>query len=66
MACGKQNKFSVAVTANGKTYALNGTAKTHEGWPGLEPIWAMNLDISGTRINVGDLLDYAAEKCAER
>lgn len=66
VACGVRNKLSVGVTVNGKKYALNGTAKTFEGWSPLDAIWAPNPEIPGSKVNVGDLIDYAARKCAEQ
>ena len=66
VVCGKQDSISVGVNVNGKTYALNGTAKANEGWPGLRPVWASNPIVEGLKVSVGDLLDYAAEKCANK
>lgn len=64
IACGVKNKQSVGVTVNRTTYALNGTAKTFEKWPGLEPVWAPDA-ATGANVSVGDLINYAQEFCAK-
>lgn len=63
IACGVKNKQSVGVKVNGTTYALNGTAKTWEKWPGLEPVWAPDPS-TGASVSVGDLIEYAQQYCA--
>lgn len=65
IACGAKNKQSVGVKVNGTTYALNGTAKTFEKWPGLEPVWAPDPS-TGASVSVGDLIDYGQEYCAKK
>lgn len=54
---------AVAFTAdNGKKYALNGTAKGSEnkevfGFVDVDPIWADNPDVPGTKKDIGVLID---------
>lgn len=65
VTCGSKNKQSVGVIVNGTTYALNGTARTSENWPALDPVWAPNL-ATGARVSVGDLIEYAHQHCASK
>jgi hypothetical protein len=54
-----------AVTFNdGETvYAVNGTAKTRKSGVDIDPIWADNPDIPGTKRNIGVLIDRGLELC---
>lgn len=52
----------IFTTAAGKTYGLNGTAKT-DGFPGIDPIWAANPAAAGLKKDLGPLLDVAGERC---
>lgn len=54
---------SVTFEANGKTYALNGTAKTKTGLPPVDPIWAKNPDIPGAKMNIGPVISKGTALC---
>lgn len=49
-------------TADGKTYAVNGIAKQN-GVPAIDPIWAKDPSIPGTKKNIGPLLDRGRALC---
>jgi len=56
----------VTFTANGKTYAVNGTAMGQakkNGWKEIDEIWKPNPSIPGTRINMGPILDKGLSLC---
>lgn len=62
----------MTVTANGKTYALNGSARSHakeHGWAQLEEIWRIEPEYEGTgtviRMDISDLNERAVELCAK-
>lgn len=42
----------------GKTYALNGMARTR-GYPDIEPIWADNPKLEGFKVNIRPLIKMA-------
>jgi len=50
-------------TPDGTSYAANGTAKSHSGLPDLEPIWAPNPEIAGSKINIGPVIDHGLALC---
>jgi len=60
--CGK-TPGAVGIETGGTTYALNGTAETHEHWPALDPIWADNPAIPGAKMPTSDLLDFVQRRC---
>jgi len=64
LECDPQSKgIPVAVAlVDGRRYALNGLAK-HHGYPGIEPVWAHNPSIPGTRKNIGPLIERALKLC---
>jgi hypothetical protein len=49
--------------AEGRTYAVNGTAITHSGHPRIDPIWRDNPDIPGTKIPITPLLNAGLKLC---
>ena len=56
----------VTFTANGKTYAVNGTARSRakkNGWREIDEIWKANPSIPGTKINMGPILDRGLSLC---
>lgn len=61
--CGRNNPNSLGVIANGRAYALNGTAQTWEHWADLHEIWAPDPDIPGGYLNESDLLDFVRARC---
>ncbi len=50
-------------TPDGTTYAVNGTAKTHTDYPGIEAIWADDPDVEGLKIDIGPVLDAGLLLC---
>ena len=50
------------ITANGRTYALNGTAAL-QGMPPIDPVWAKHPSIPGVKIDLGELLKLAMQPC---
>jgi hypothetical protein len=48
---------------DGTKYSLNGLAKGQHKWKDIDAIWADNPDISGTKINIGDLIDAGLKTC---
>ena len=64
ITAGGMNLQSVTLdTPDGTSYAANGTAKSHSGLPDLEPIWAPNPEISGSKINIGPVIDHGLALC---
>ena len=54
--------MAVTFTANGTTYALNGTAQS-SGYPRIDPIWKNNPQIPGTKISVSYILQRGLDLC---
>lgn len=52
----------LVINAEGKNYALNGLAKG-DGLPALNPIWKDDPDVSGLKIDVGGLTEWATQAC---
>lgn len=44
-------------------YAVNGTAKTHSQYPDLDPIWAANPEIAGSKISITPVIDRGLSLC---
>lgn len=56
----------VTFSANGKTYAVNGSAKTKgrtAGWTDVREIWKDNPAIPGTKISIGPMITKGLELC---
>lgn len=56
------NLHILTIEANGKVWAVNGTAKG-QGYADIEPIWAPNPKIPEARINIGPLIELAKSLC---
>ena len=57
---------SITLTANGKTYAVNGTAKTRGknlGWRDAREIWQDNVALPGTKVSIGPLIAKGLRLC---
>lgn len=54
---------AVTFTTQGTTYAVNGMAESHDLGVDIEPIWADNPEIPGTKKNIGPLIDDGLELC---
>lgn len=56
----------VTVEADGRTYALNGTAKgfaEEHGWRDLHEIWRDNPEVEGLKVDVGPLIQRGLTLC---
>ncbi len=58
----RAGSLALFVAPDGKEYALNGTANS-KGYPRINPIWADNAKIPGTKKNIGVLIILALELC---
>jgi hypothetical protein len=55
---------SVVFTADsGGTYAVNGTARTHTPWPGIDSIWADAPGRPGLKVDLGELTEAGLALC---
>jgi hypothetical protein len=56
---------AVLFETGGRSYAVNGTAKTLTGHPDIRPIWAANprFDDPAIKKNIGPLIDAGLELC---
>lgn len=57
---------AVTFSANGITYAVNGTAMTHGkylGWRDIREVWKDNPAIPGTKINIGPMIEKGLLLC---
>ena len=63
---GNHSATALTISAGGKTYALNGTARGHaakNGWLEINPIWRDNPGIPGTKIPITPLIERASQLC---
>lgn len=54
---------SVVFTADGTTYAVNGTAKGENKYPEIDQIWAADPSVSGLKKDISALLDAGLALC---
>lgn len=57
---------AVTFSANGITYAINGTAMAQGrklGWRDIREVWKGNLAIPGTKINIGPMIEKGLLLC---
>jgi hypothetical protein len=54
---------AATITADGTTYALNGTATSMNAGEDIDPIWEPNPDLPGAKKNIGPLIDRALALC---
>lgn len=57
---------SVVFVTDDTIYALNGLARgrmEQEGWREIHEIWLDNLDLPGTKISIGPLIDLGLGLC---
>jgi hypothetical protein len=54
---------AVTFTAGGKTYAVNGMATTRSAGVDIEPIWADNPEVEGTKKSIGVLINDGLALC---
>jgi hypothetical protein len=50
-------------TADGRTYAVNGTAIGRHEHPEIDAIWADDPALAGLKKNIGPLIDKGVELC---
>jgi predicted Zn finger-like uncharacterized protein len=55
-------KGAAVFSYGGKTYALNGYAKSRR-YTNIRPIWRDNSDIPGAKIDIGPMIDLALGQC---
>lgn len=53
----------VLFTANGKTYAVNGTAKGTKKYPPIDEIWSADPKIAGAKKNIGTFIEKGLKLC---
>jgi len=53
----------LVVIADGKSYALNGTAKRDRSLRDIEEIWLPDPSIPGTKINIGPIIERGKGLC---
>ncbi len=54
---GTTRMIEVLFTANGVTYALNGTAKENSSYTNVDSIWAKNPSLPGIKKDIGPIID---------
>lgn len=55
---------AITFIVDGKTYALNGTAKTHTDAADIDPIWAESPELgNGLKKDISPLIDFGLVKC---
>ncbi|MCE5322356.1 YebY family protein [bacterium] len=54
---GTTKMVEVTFTANGITYALNGTAKQNNSYANVDSIWAKDTSLPGTKKDIGPIID---------
>ncbi|MCP1413672.1 DUF2511 domain-containing protein [Paenarthrobacter sp. A20] len=60
---GRNLQVATVTAPDGRIYAANGTAKDHGSYPGIDPIWAANPDVSGLKIDLSPVIDAALKLC---
>jgi hypothetical protein len=53
----------VLFTADGQTYAVNGTARTSKRFKPIDEIWAEDPTIKGAKIDTGKVIEIGLELC---
>lgn len=62
-AAGRTLKVATLDSPDGKTYAVNGTAKDHGDHASIDPIWAPDPDVAGLKISISPIIDAALVLC---
>ncbi|MCB9441125.1 MAG: DUF2511 domain-containing protein [Mycolicibacterium sp.] len=60
---GTGGQKSVTLAADGKMYAVNGTAKSTKQFEDLDAIWADDSTAPGLKVNIGPLLTKGLSLC---
>jgi hypothetical protein len=61
LAC--ERGTEIVFTADGTTYAVNGSALAAGDKPEIDAIWADNPEIPGSKVNISDLITAGQELC---
>jgi hypothetical protein len=62
-AAGRSLQIATLEAPDGKTYALNGTAKSRGDYADIDSIWAPDPDVSGLKISMSPITDAALAFC---
>lgn len=62
-AGGRSLQVATVDDPDSKVYAANGTAKDHGKYPGIDPIWALNPDVEGLKIDLSPVTEAALDLC---
>jgi hypothetical protein len=54
---------AVTFTTGGTTYGVNGTARTLNEWPDIDPIWAKDPSGLAPKKDIGPLIDRGLDLC---
>ncbi len=60
---GSKGIGEVLFTANGKTYAVNGTAKGSKKYLSIDDIWVADPSISGAKKNISPFIERGLKLC---
>lgn len=60
---GRSLQVATVNDSDGKTYAVNGTAKDHGNFLDIDPIWASNTDVPGLKKDISPVIDAALALC---
>jgi hypothetical protein len=61
VAC--ESGTEIVFTAEGTTYAVNGSALASGQWPEIDAIWADDSGIPGAKLNISDLITAGQSLC---
>lgn len=56
---------SVVFKSEGRTYAVNGTARTHTDHPDIDPIWAADPNVQGLKISMAPIIQLGLSLCGD-
>jgi hypothetical protein len=62
-AAGRSLQIATLEAPDGRTYAINGTAKSHGDYADIDPIWAPDPDVLGLKISMSPITDVALALC---
>lgn len=54
---------AVTFEAGGRTYAVNGTARTQKTFPDIDPIWRDSPNGLGLKVSIGPIIDKGLSLC---
>lgn len=62
-AGGRTVQLVILDTPDGTTYAVNGTARDHTDLPDIFPIWAVDPDVDGLKLDISPVIDAGLALC---